>query len=305
MNVSEARARAVERLTQADVPEPVRLGTPLLDADLLISSRLGVTRSYLMAYGERELGSETEPFLIDLEQRAKGIPVAYITGFREFWGLPFAVTPAVLIPKPDTETLVELALSLLAARAASIGSPTAHAPLSVLDICTGSGCVAISIAHDRTDTLITATDISAEALAVAQSNAERLLEPNRITFIQGDLREGIPTAPTPDGWDLIVSNPPYVPSLITDELLSDGRGEPRLALDGGIDGLDLVKELARQAFPVLRNGGILIVETGEYNARSAAAYFERCGYCDIVVHKDLEGQDRVVEGRKFDARENQ
>lgn len=297
MNVSEARAFAVERLTGADVPEPVRSGTPLLDADLLISRHLRLSRSSLMAHPEIELGEMETAFREDVERRALGEPVAYILGSKEFWGLSFSVTPAVLIPKPDTEILVERALSLLESL-----SPRS----AVLDVCTGSGCIALSLAHERPSLRIGATDISAEALAVARMNAERLHKERSVAFYLQDLREGLPPVPLAEaregesGWDLIVSNPPYVPSETADALLADGRREPRLALDGGADGLDLVRALAANALKALKPGGTLLVETGEYNAREAASYFERRGYCDIVVHKDLEGQDRVVEGRKPD-----
>ncbi len=295
MTVLEARARAVERLTRADASGSARFGTPGLDADLLLCHRLGVSRSYLLAHRETELGDAESAFWADVERRAGGIPVAYLVGSKEFWGLSFSVSPAVLIPKPDTETLVELAVTRLAERD---GNPSA--PPRVLDACTGSGCVAVSIAHSRQDARLTATDISGEALAVARLNADALVGPNRVTFLQGDLWDGLPSIA--GGWDLIVSNPPYVPTETAEALLSDGRGEPRLALDGGADGLDLVRQLASVALTSLAPSGILLVETGEYNAAEAAAYFERLGYCDIVVHKDLEGQDRVVEGRKNDDR---
>lgn len=305
MNVSEARAIALKRLTGPDVPAPVRSGTPSLDIDLMLSRHLGLPRSSLMAHPELSLGASEDAFLHDVGRRERGEPIAYILGTREFWGLPFSVTPAVLIPKPDTETLVERALEILDSH------PDASA---VLDACTGSGCVAVSIAHSRPKARVAATDISAEALAVARDNADRLLGPNRVAFFREDLREGLPSPPgdrrssappenpgaPQEGWDLIVSNPPYVPSAVVPELLSDGRGEPALALDGGDDGLELVRPLARNALKALRIGGRLLVETGEYNARAAAAYFESLGYRDIVVHRDLEGQDRVLEGRKPD-----
>lgn len=291
MNVSDARERALGLLTGNDVPSPVRTGTPALDCDLILCHLLGSSRSSLMAHPERELGTAEERFFDAIASRARGVPVAYIVGKREFWGLSFGVTPAVLIPKPDTETLVERAISILSGRG---GTPR------VLDVCTGSGCVAVSIAHECPSARVMATDISPDALSIARVNAERLVGAGRVGFIEGDLRDGLPLPDDTGGsaWDLVVSNPPYVPTRIVPELLSDGRGEPVLALDGGADGLSLFRPLASNALTVLTAGGVFIAETGEYNAREAARWLEECGYEDILVHADLEGQDRVVEGRK-------
>ena len=192
----------------------------------------------------------------------------------------------MLIPKADTETLVERALDLIKLRAAE----TLRDSVKVIDVCTGSGCIAVSIKHDAPKTEMTATDISPAALCVARENATRLLTGSLaensgtaiapIHFLQGDLREGIPK--TEGGWDLVVSNPPYVPDSVAQDLLTDGRGEPLLALAGGTDGLDLVRALALLSREALAPGGILLVETGEYNAKEAAAFFHQAGYADVV-----------------------
>lgn len=279
------------------IPSP----TPRLDAEILLAHLLGIGRSFLAAHPETELNDTESAFFSLVARRGTGTPVAYLTGIREFWGLPFKVTESVLIPKADTETLVERALELIKARAAELP----RNPVRVIDVCTGSGCIAVSIKHDAPKTEMTATDISPSALDVARENATRLLTGSPaeyggatcspIRFLQSDLREGIPK--TDGGWDLVVSNPPYVPDLVAQELLADGRGEPLLALAGGTDGLDLVRALALVSREALTPGGILLVETGEYNAKEAAAFFEQAGYVDVVIHRDLEGQDRVVEGR--------
>jgi release factor glutamine methyltransferase len=271
--------------------------SPRLDAEVILASVLGLSRSALIAHPELSLGDKETAFRSCVARRATGLPVAYVIGFREFWGLPFRVTEAVLIPKQDTEILVERALEII--RAKRQANPAD--PVRVIDVCTGSGCVAISIKHEIPSVEMAATDVSEEALSVARDNAARLLphdgdgeQKTAIAFSRGDLRDGIPGSA--QGWDLVVSNPPYVPDSIARGLLSDGRGEPLLALAGGADGLDLVRALARVAKPALARGGILLVETGEYNAGEAAEYFRELGYSDVVIHRDLEGQERVVEG---------
>jgi len=302
--------------------------SPELDVSVLLSNLLGVGRSALAAHPELEMGSLETRFFELIERRRLGVPVAYLTGVKEFWALPFHVTPDVLIPKPDTEILVERAIDLLKRFTSTRGIPAqaggqlpaqaldhspaqAAGPIHVLDVCTGSGCIAISLKHACPRVHATATDISEAALAVARHNATALLgNPEAVTFLHGDLRDGLPpcrraqppdsTSPvlSTEGWSLIVSNPPYVPTKQAQALLLDGRSEPLLALDGGTDGLDLVKPLVRHAFGALSRGGYLLVETGEYNAAKAAEYFKHTGFIDILIHRDLENQERVVEGRK-------
>jgi len=325
MTVREARDAALKILqspqTRSDengtkrpfVPSP----TPRLDCDIILSAMLSIERSTLIAHPERELGDLAGPFFEAINRRAEGMPVAYLTGYREFWGLPFHVTTDVLIPKPDTEILVERASEhikqLLDVRSAVCESE----PVRVIDVCAGSGCIAISLKHSFPAINMTATDISPAALGVARGNAEALLPEDRfgscpIRFIEGDLRDGLPPAQSSlseaaigdaaragkavPGYDIVVSNPPYVPANTARTLLADGRNEPLLALDGGADGLDLIRNLSRHALEVLSPGGILLVEAGEYNAKEAAAFFRSVGYANVRIHRDLEGQDRVIEG---------
>jgi release factor glutamine methyltransferase len=223
-------------------------------------------------------------------KRRIGLPVAYITGTKEFYAMPFFVTPAVLIPKPDTETLVEEALAVLKGRGTS-------ACLKVLDMCTGSGCIAISILRNSAvPVTVTAVDISAPALRVARENARRLLcadERRRLQFAQSDLFADLPANST---FDLIVSNPPYVPTDTAAALLRDGRGEPLLALDGGPGGLDFPKRLICEAAAHLAPGGSLLLEVGDGQAQEVAAAMEAAGLCVTALRRDCTGMERVVAG---------
>jgi release factor glutamine methyltransferase len=295
MTIRDATREAASILAASSRLDEAALNSRTLDISVILAHLFGAGRSWILAHPEAELGELEPAFFESIRRRADGLPVAYITGTKEFWGLPFIVTPDVLIPKPDTEILVERALAIIASLEAERSGPS---PVNALDVCTGSGCIAVSLARSRPGTTLTATDISPGALAIARRNAEALLpRGNAIRFVESDLCDGLP--PPADGgkYDLIVSNPPYVPTAVARNLLADGRSEPILALDGGIDGLDLVRPLVQGARAALASGGFLLVETGEYNAKDAAEYLIENGFVDIVIHTDLEGQDRVVEGR--------
>lgn len=297
MTIAEGRMSALQILKSAPIYSSLMYTSPELDISVILSHLLGVSRSFLLAHGENSLDSTEQPFFEAINSRSKGTPVAYITGIKEFWGLPFKVTPAVLIPKPDTEILVERAIEIIE----RLQKETSPESISVLDVCTGSGCIAISIKHTFPQIQMTATDISPPALEIARFNAQTNLVPHTphceesIRFYEQDLRNGLVDVHS-GTYNLIVSNPPYVPSDLARELLCDGRNEPIVALDGGTDGLDLVRELITQAKKVLAHNGRILIETGEYNAKEAASYLNLKGFIDIVVHKDLEGQDRVIEG---------
>lgn len=292
MTVHQALEKARLQLEHAHCGGAPVTGTPLLDASILLSHTSGLTRTVLMAHPELSIDACNEDFFLLVTRRCTGEPIAYITGKKEFWGMDFTVSPAVLIPRADTEILVEHTLSIIREKALQ--------QTYILDACTGSGCIAVALAASAGTAKITAFDISTDALAVAQHNARTLLgNSHNITFIEHDLHSALPRCNTsPDGkYSLIVSNPPYIPADTARELLKDGRGEPLIALDGGRDGLDLVRILINHAGGVLEPGGRILVETGEYNAKEAADYLKEKGFTDIVIHPDLAGQDRVVEGK--------
>ncbi|MDR1748031.1 MAG: peptide chain release factor N(5)-glutamine methyltransferase [Spirochaetaceae bacterium] len=295
MTYGEACRQGQRELAESGIP------SAFLDTTIILASLLGISREILLAYPEHELGTCERPFRAAITRRKTGLPVAYITGIKEFWGLNFHVSPDVLIPKPDTELLVEKSLEIL--RHMGKNRIDEH-PLNIADICTGSGCAAVSLLHslaERDFSLpyrVLASDISDKALDVARRNADNLLSPparKALVFYQGDLLDAISEV---EPFDLIISNPPYVPSRITRELLADGRSEPALALDGGEDGLDIIRRLIPQAMARLKKGGLLLIETGEYNAGETRLLFGKAGFTGIVTYDDIEGAPRVTGGVK-------
>jgi len=222
----------------------------------------------------------TNQFDVLISRRATHEPVAYLLGTREFYGRPFAVQPGVLIPRPETELLVEVALEWVEATEARL----------IADVGTGSGCVAITLALEHPGLSIIATDRSPESLAIAKANAEALGATSAIEWRETDLLEGV-TGPL----DLIVSNPPYVPERDRDSLSSDVRDfEPSLALFAGDDGLDVVRRLIPRAISLLRPGGALIMEVGEGQWPAVTALLEQSGCASVDWHVDLQGIPRIV-----------
>ena len=280
-----------------------------LDVSVLLEFFLGKDKTWILLHEKDELTAEQFSKLSDaVAARKTGLPVAYITGRKEFYGYDFFVTPDVLIPKPDTEILVESALTEILQKIQSEKNGIS----SLCDICTGSGCVGLSVIkflserNEIPSTKIpelTLSDISSAALLIAEKNAKNLLSKElfqKINLVKSDLFSAISKR-----FDMILSNPPYVPSKMVDELLKDGRSEPRLALDGDAyekssnDGLSLIRRLVPQCMEHLNEGGILIVETGEYNALETKTIFEKSGFSHVKIIKDLEGQARDVYGEKL------
>lgn len=253
-----------------------------LDAELLLSDTLKLDRVGLYLNYDRPLSAlELETFRAAVGRRAKREPLQYIRGEAEFWSLPFTVSPAVLIPRPDTEVLVEEALKRI--------SGTCR----VLDVGTGSGAIAIAIADERPEAKVEAVDLSPEALTVARGNAERNGVADRVALRQGDLRQL-----TGADYDLVVSNPPYIPSADLAGLMPEVREfEPLLALDGGKDGLYAYRLLAAQAATLLKPGGWLLLEVGIGQAEAVAGLLQTAGLVEIFTRADYAGVARVVGGQ--------
>ena len=274
---ADTASRAGEALAAAaNTLAPVS-ESPRLDAELLLAFSLKRTRSAVLAFPERELDDATRArFAALVERRARGEPLAYLTGEREFFSLPLVVSPDVLIPRPETELLVELAL----AAAASVAAP------AVLDVGTGSGAIALAIKHARGDARVTASDRSGAALAVARANAQRLALDVR--FVESSWFEQLGR----ETFDVIASNPPYVRS-------ADVKGalelEPRLALDGGGDGLDAYRALLEGAARHLTAGrGVLLLEHGAEQRAELLVLAAEHGWHVTAVHDDLAGKPRVL-----------
>lgn len=257
-----------------------------LDAELLAARAFHRSRVELYMHFDQPLDdSELSDYRGLVERRLADEPVAYILGRKEFWSLDLEVGPAVLVPRPDTETLVEQALDLLPLL------PAGARPRLVADVGTGSGAVALALKKERPADQVFAADLSSAALAVARGNALRLALD--VTFAQGDLVEPL-TGLGP--FHLLTSNPPYIPTRDLDGLPAEVRHEPRLALDGGEDGLRVVARLAADALKVLLPGGALAMEVGAGQAAAAAAILRSHGYAHMGTRRDLAGIERVVFG---------
>ncbi|MBA3564722.1 MAG: peptide chain release factor N(5)-glutamine methyltransferase [Gammaproteobacteria bacterium] len=257
--------------------------SPRLDAEVLLAHALGQPRSFLRAWPEKAPSAKYAQAFADLvARRAAGAPVAYLTGEREFFSLPLAVNPSVLIPRPETELLVELALERIAL----------DADLQILDAGTGSGAIALAIARERPRCRVVASDVSFAALTIAKWNAGRL-GLGDVAFVAGDWLAPFPAR----SFNLIVSNPPYVPDADPHLEQGDVRAEPRMALAAGTDGLDAIRIIARQAARCLRPGGSLILEHGHDQGEAVADILQRSGFRKLQAARDLGGQARAACGQ--------
>lgn len=303
MTIFEAKRNAIAALENISP-------SAALDISIFLCHILHCDKTFLLLHNKDELTVEQEALLWEaVQKRTTGLPVAYITGEKEFFGNTFYVSPDVLIPKPDTEILVEAAINYV-----SSANDSCDTKFSICDMCTGSGCIGISVYLALTKKNIPVhkfpnfvlADISEKALQVAAKNFDCLIGKSCAgwKFVQSNLFEKIP-----ESFNLILTNPPYIPAKLVNELLNDGRNEPRLALDGDInpddgkatcsnDGLGIIRKLLPQIFLKLVPGGQFFMETGEYNAEETANLASEIGFTNISILKDLEGQLRVVSGMK-------
>jgi release factor glutamine methyltransferase len=259
---------------------------PRLDAQILLAHGLGCDRVHLYTQFDKPLRDAELARCRELvKRRLAREPVAYLVGRREFWSIDFEVDGRVLIPRPETETLVGETLARISDR---------DRALLIADVGTGSGVLAISLLRELPRASMVATDVSAEAVEVAKSNAERLGVADRISFRIGDLCEAFAPGTR---FDVIVSNPPYVTTSECKALAPEVQREPKLALDGGASGLVLLERLIRQAGAFLAPGGWLGLEHGNRQAEAVAGLFAREGFKNVTHRKDLAGHDRVSFGQ--------
>ena len=288
MLIREAIARGVADLKLADIK------SPQLDASLLLAHILNTNRTTLIAAGSETLSQEAyQTFCSLIKRRCNGECVAYIIGKKEFMGLEFAVNPFVLVPRPDTEILVEAALFILLQQAI-----TTQNEFKILDLCTGSGAVAISLKHEKPELDVYVIDICADALETAKGNAAKLLPGSNIQFYQGDLYNALPKSQfSTFNFQLIVSNPPYIPSDDISKLSIEIQREPRIALDGGSSGLDVIKRIIDGAPDFLQQGGFLLMEADPGLMLEINILLEQRGFIDIQLFNDLSGSQRVIGGK--------
>ena len=306
MQLKAALTTAVERLEAAEI------GSPRLNAETLLMFVLGVNRAYLYAHPELELNPEEQANYDQvIAQRATGMPSQYITGHQEFWGLDFVVTPAVLIPRPETEHLVETVIEL-----AREHQQRSAARLRLVDVGTGSGCVALALANELPFAEVYATDISAEALEIATANAVRLQLDSRVKFLQRDVLRplsnsvilskqaspgrtaSIPTDVLRD-LDFVVSNPPYVAYSEADKVQGSVKEfEPQSAVFAGEHGLDVITRLIAQAHAALKGGGWLAIEIGYSMRDQVLGLLDAAWWEDIRVVPDLQGIPRVIAAKR-------
>lgn len=274
MNYTEAFLMGMQKLKEAEI------GEAQLDARILLEEVCGTDHNTLLCHGDREVSeAEEEQYRKALEQRAVHVPLQHLLGYQDFMGLRFQVNEYVLIPRQDTEILVEEAMRYL------------HDGMRILDLCTGSGCILLSLLHYSNDCEGVGVDISQEALQVAAQNAELL--GIKADFLKSDLYEKVTGK-----FDLLVSNPPYIERKVIPTLMEEVREyDPYIALDGGEDGLDFYRRIIGGAQDYLKRGGQILMEIGSRQAQAVSELLREAGFKEIDVCRDFAGLDRVVSGR--------
>ncbi len=274
MNYTEAFLMGMQKLKEAEI------GEAQLDARLLLEEVCGTDHNTLLCHGDREVSEAAEEqYRRALEQRAVHVPLQHLLGYQDFMGLRFQVNEHVLIPRQDTEILVEEAMRYL------------HDGMRILDLCTGSGCILLSLLHYSNDCEGVGVDISQEALRVAAQNAELL--DIKADFLKSDLYEKVTGK-----FDLLVSNPPYIERKVIPTLMEEVREyDPYIALDGGEDGLDFYRRIIGGAQDYLKRGGQILMEIGSGQAKAVSELLREAGFKEIDVCRDFAGLDRVVSGR--------
>jgi release factor glutamine methyltransferase len=281
VQIKQALTSAIEQFEGTDV------GSPRMNAETLLMFVLGVNRAYLYAHPESELTPEEQARYDEVvSQRSSGIPSQYITGHQEFWGLDFVVTPAVLIPRPETEHLVETVLDF----AREIERP------KIVDVGTGSGCIALALAHELKSADVYAVDLSVGALEIARANAARLQLDGRVKFLESNVLEALVGV---HDFDFVVSNPPYVGKNEADKVQrSVFKYEPRMAVFSGESGLDVIRPLIGQTHAALKPGGRLAMEIGYSMRDMVLELLSPAMWGDVRVVPDLQGIPRVIAARK-------
>ena len=274
MNYTEAFLMGMQKLKEAEI------GEAQLDARLLLEEVCGTDHNTLLCHGDREVSEEEEEqYWGALEQRAVHVPLQHLLGYQDFMGLRFRVNEHVLIPRQDTEILVEEAMRYL------------HDGMRILDLCTGSGCILLSLLHYSNDCEGIGVDISREALQVAAQNAELL-------GIKADFLESDLYGKATGKFDLLVSNPPYIERAVIPTLMEEVREyDPYIALDGGEDGLDFYRRIIDGAKDYLKRGGQILLEIGSEQAKAVSELLREAGFKEIDVCRDFAGLDRVVSAR--------
>lgn len=260
------------------------IGEPEAHAELIAAFVLNKSRTYIRAFGDNLIYDKEEKlFNKILEEKLSGKPLAHIIGEAEFMGRLFTVGPTVLIPRPETEELVEQ----------SVKHISGSKPDFILDMCSGSGCIAVSLAFLFPSAQVTGADISQGAIEVARKNASNMNLNKRVSFVQSDLFENIKGR-----FDLIISNPPYIPTEVIKTLSPEVQSEPHIALDGGSDGMDIIKKIILAAPVYLKEGGLLALETGYGQSQKVLQFFKEQYWQETFTGKDFAGIERFIFARK-------